>query len=256
MRERPLLEYPAFSPFDVLELEGGWAEGTGMQEGAMIQRCPKIGNSLKLGETCERWHSPEGTCDTLQAMDNPILGGRRRNGGVLMSKLGCILDCLAPGICIDQLEAMVGVKGRANVGTLLCMEIPGTLSDRLCMNEDATTNWAKQRLVEVEGTLEKIPRTDSWVKQCLVEKIEGELGLWKEKAPKVRGKCRINTGQNCKELVLECVKGVFHLVAVMYVRQDKLELGMPLDGDNFLLSCTGLIVKDLEINCKTLGCQA
>ncbi len=42
----------------------------------------------------------------------------------------------------------------------------------------------------------------------------------------------------------------------MHIRRDKLESGMPLEGDRFLVSCTGLIVKDLEINCKILGCQA
>jgi hypothetical protein len=132
-----------------------------------------------------------------------------------MSKLDRIQDDLALGACIDQLEAMIGVKGRANVETLLCTEIPGMSSGRLCMDKDVTTNWAKRCLVEVKGTLEKIPRTDPWVKQCLAKKIEGEISLWKEKVPKVRGKHGINAGQNCKEVVLEhsawlwqCISGV------------------------------------------------
>jgi hypothetical protein len=37
------------------------------------------------------------------------------------------------------------------------------------MDEDATTNWAKWHLVEVEGTLEKFPCTDPLVESCLVE---------------------------------------------------------------------------------------
>jgi hypothetical protein len=42
----------------------------------------------------------------------------------------------------------------------------------------------------------------------------------------------------------------------MHIRQDELELGMPLEGDSFLVSCIGLIVENLEINYKALGCQA
>jgi hypothetical protein len=78
---------------------------------------------------------------------------------------------LALGVSIDQLEAAVGVKGRANVETLLHTVIPGMLSGWLCMDEDATTNWAKRNLVEVEGILEKFPCIDFWVKQRLAEKI-------------------------------------------------------------------------------------
>jgi hypothetical protein len=93
-------------------------------------------------------------------MDGAILGGRRRDGEVLMLTLNRIQDDLALGVCIYQLEAIVGVRGRANVETLLCMEILGTSSGWLCMDEDATTNWAEQHLIEVEGTLEKFPCTD------------------------------------------------------------------------------------------------
>ena len=40
-REKPPLEVSACPPLDVLEREGGWAGGMGVQEGTMIQRCPE-----------------------------------------------------------------------------------------------------------------------------------------------------------------------------------------------------------------------
>jgi hypothetical protein len=86
-----------------------------------------------------------------------------------MSKINHIRDDLALGVCIDQLEATVGVEGRANVEIFLCTEIPGTSSGRLHMDEGATTNWAERHLFEDEGTLEKFLRTDPWVKQHLAE---------------------------------------------------------------------------------------
>jgi hypothetical protein len=45
------------------------------------------------------------------------------------------------------------------------------------MDEDATTNRAKQCLVEVKGPLEKIPRANPWIERGLLEKIEGEFSL-------------------------------------------------------------------------------
>jgi hypothetical protein len=67
-------------------------------------------------------------------MDNPILGGRHSGGEVVfVLKLDHIRDDLAFDVSIDQLEALVGVKGRANVVTLLCMEISRMLSGQLCI---------------------------------------------------------------------------------------------------------------------------
>ncbi len=77
-----------------------------------------------------------------------------------MSTLDRIGDDLALGVGIDQLEAAVGVKGRPNIETMLCLEIPQTLSGQLHMDEATTTNWTKQCFVEVKGTLEELPCTD------------------------------------------------------------------------------------------------
>ncbi len=41
----------------------------------------------------------------------------------------------------------------------------------------------------------------------------------------------------------------------MHVRRDKLKLGVPLEGDGFLISGAGFIVQDLEVNSKAAGCQ-
>jgi hypothetical protein len=62
------------------------------------------------------------------------------------------------------------------------------------------------------------------------------------------GKCKINARQYCKEVVLEHANSAFSLVLVMHIWQDKLELGVPLEGDGFLVCRTGLVVKDLEVN--------
>ncbi len=62
------------------------------------------------------------------------------------------------------------------------------------MDEDSTTNQTKWCLVEVKGPFKKFPRANPWIKRGLMEKIEGEFGLWQRKVPKVRWKCGVNAG--------------------------------------------------------------
>ncbi len=120
------------------------------------------------------------------------------------------------------------------------------------MDEDATT---KRCLVEVKGPLEKFPCANPWIERGLLEKIEGEFSLWQKKVQKIRGKCRIGDSQHCKGVDLERANSAFSLILAMHMWRDKLELGVPLEGDGFLVCHTGLIVKDLEVNGKTPGCQ-
>jgi hypothetical protein len=77
------------------------------------------------------------------------------------------------------------------------------------MDENATTNRTKWSLVEVKGTLEKIPGTNFLIERGLMEKIEGEFSLWQKKVPKIRWKCGVDAGQNCKEVVLERANSAF-----------------------------------------------
>jgi hypothetical protein len=60
------------------------------------------------------------------------------------------------------------------------------------MDEDSTTNQTKWCLVEVKGSLEKFPRANPWIERGLMEKIEGEVGLWQKKVSKVQWKCGVN----------------------------------------------------------------
>jgi hypothetical protein len=80
------------------------------------------------------------------------------------------------------------------------------------MDEDATTNRTKWRLVEVKGPLEKFPLTNPWIESGLMEKIEGEFSLWQKKVPKVWWKGGVYAGKNCQEVVLEHANGAFSLI--------------------------------------------
>ncbi len=86
--------------------------------------------------------------------------------------------------------------------------------------------------------------------------MRGEFSLWQKKVPKVRWKGGVDAGQNCKEVVLERANSMFRLVLVMHVQWDKVEFCVPLEGDSFLVCCTGHVVKNLEVNQETPCCQA
>ncbi len=81
-----------------------------------------------------------------------------------------------------------------------------------------------------------------------MEEIEGKLSFWEKEVPKVRWKGRINAGQDCQEVVLERANGALCLIAAMHVWRDKLEGGVPLEGDCFFISRAGFVIQDLEIN--------
>jgi hypothetical protein len=123
------------------------------------------------------------------------------------------------------------------------------------MDEDATTNRTKWCFVEVKGTLEKFPGANPWIESGLPEEIEGEFSLWQKKVSKVWGKCGVNAGQYCQEMVLERANSAFSPVLAMHIRWDKLEFCIPLEGDGFFVCHAGFVVKSLEVNHKTPGRQ-
>ena len=45
------------------------------------------------------------------------------------------------------------------------------------------------------------------------------------------------------------------MIAAVHVRRDELKLGIPLEGDGFLISGAGFIVQDLEVNSEAMGRQ-
>ncbi len=111
-----------------------------------------------------------------------------------------------------------------------------------------TTKRTKWCLVEVEGSLEKFPRTNPWIESGLMEKIEGEFSLWQKKIPKVWWKDGVDAGKNCQEVVHERANSLFCQVLAMHVQWDKLEFFVSLEGDFFLVFHPGFVVKNLEVH--------
>jgi hypothetical protein len=100
------------------------------------------------------------------------------------------------------------------------MIVPRTPGGRLGVDQDAASHWSKRGLGEVKEAVEELPCRDPRVEGSLLQKIESELSLRKEEVPEVRGKGRIHSGQDGKEVVLESLNRVLSRVRAMHVRRD------------------------------------
>ena len=72
---------------------------------------------------------------------NYVNPNRSQDGKIGMAEFNCIGDDLALDVCIDKLEAAVGIHGWNNVEAILGTKTPRLLGCRLGMDEDPTTNW-------------------------------------------------------------------------------------------------------------------
>ncbi len=78
---------------------------------------------------------------------------------------------------------------------------------------------------------------------------------WEVEVPKIRWKGRIDAGQDCQEVVLEHANGVLRPILAMHVWRDKLEGGVPLEGDCFFIRGAWFVIQVLEINGEPTGRQ-
>ncbi len=111
----------------------------------------KVGNYIHLGDTCGRHHLCKGSSNNLKAIDDSILCGRCRDRKVGMAEFNCIRDNLAFCVIFDKFEAAERLQSWTNVEAILGTKVPRPSRCWLSMDEDATTNWPKWHLVEVEG---------------------------------------------------------------------------------------------------------
>jgi hypothetical protein len=111
-------------------------------------------------------------------MNDSVFCRRSRDGQVGMAEFDCVGDDLALGVCVDKLEAAVGIHGWTNVESILGTKIPRASVYRFGMDEDPTTSWTQGRLVEIKRPLKEFPSTDLRVQSGLPKKIEGKFALW------------------------------------------------------------------------------
>ncbi len=108
----------------------------------------KVGDCVHLGDTCGRHRPCKGSGDNLEAMDNLVLCGWRRDRKVGMAEYDCIGDNLAFGVSDDKFEAVVRQQRWTNVEVIFGLKIPRPSRCWLGMDEDGITNWTKGVLLK------------------------------------------------------------------------------------------------------------
>ncbi len=73
-------------------------------------------------------------------MNDSVFGRWRRDGKIGMLEFNSVGYDLALGVCIDKLEAAVGIHGWTNVEAILGPKIPRASGGWFGMDEDLTTN--------------------------------------------------------------------------------------------------------------------
>jgi hypothetical protein len=101
----------------------------------------KVGNGFDLGDACGRRRTSNCTGDNLKAMNDSVFGRWGRDRKIGMSEFNCVGYDLALGVCIDKLEAAVGIHDWTNVEAILGTKIPRTSGCWFGMDEDPTSNW-------------------------------------------------------------------------------------------------------------------
>ena len=127
------------------------------QETPGFEDISEVGERLKLRNGSRGRHISERVRDGTEAMDNPIVGRRRRDGAVGMTKFYRVRNNLAFGVHLDKFEATIRIEGGPDVEAFLGAIIPGATCRRLGMNEHTTTNWTQRCFVEIERTVEEFP---------------------------------------------------------------------------------------------------
>jgi hypothetical protein len=74
-------------------------------------------------------------------MNDSVFGRWGRHGKIGMSEFNFVEDDLALGVCIDKLEAAVGIHGWTNVEAILGPKIPRASGGWFGLDEHPTTNW-------------------------------------------------------------------------------------------------------------------
>jgi hypothetical protein len=67
-------------------------------------------------------------------MNDSVLCRRSRDGQIGMAEFDCVRDDLALGVCIDKLEAEVGIHGWTNVESILSTKVPRASGCRFGMD--------------------------------------------------------------------------------------------------------------------------
>ncbi len=89
-----------------------------------------------------------------------------------MTEVNSVRDAEGLGFGINDVMAVVMLKGVANVESIRATEVPGAASDWLIVGDDRAAEWEKRGGIVVKGAIEVFPGRHAWGDGRLVEEVE------------------------------------------------------------------------------------
>ncbi len=127
---------------------------------------------MDLGVACDGGSIADGIGDGVKAVDNSVGWCDGQDGEVVMTKVNSVGDAEGLGFGINDVMAVVMLKGDANIESVRAAEVPGAASGCLIVDDDGAAKWEERGGIVVKGAIEVFPGRHAWRDRGLAEEVE------------------------------------------------------------------------------------
>ncbi len=127
---------------------------------------------MDLGVACDGGSIGDGIGDGVKAVDNSVGWCDGQDGEVVMTEVNSVGDAEGLGFGIDDVMAVVMLKGDANIESVRAAEVPGAASGCLIVGDDGAAKWEERGGIVVKGAIEVFPGRHAWRDRGLAEEVE------------------------------------------------------------------------------------
>ncbi len=127
---------------------------------------------MDLGVACGGGSIGDGVGDGVKAVDNSVGWCDGQDGEVVMTEVDSVRDAEGLGFGINDVMAVVMLKGDANIESVRAAEVPGAASGCLFVGDDGAAKWEERGGVVVKGAIEVFPGGHAWHDKGLAEEVE------------------------------------------------------------------------------------
>ncbi len=95
--------------------------------------------------------------DGVEAVDNGVGWSESWDGKVVVTEVNSVRDAEGLGFDVDDVMAVVMLKGDANVEFVRAAEVPGAASGWFVVDDDGAAKWEERGGIAVKGAIEVFP---------------------------------------------------------------------------------------------------
>ncbi len=139
-------------------MEEWWSDsGNGAWFLPLIEEFAESGDCVELGIAGGVGSFGDGIGDGVKAVDNGVGWCDSRDGEVVVTEVDCVGDVEGLGFRINDLMALVMLKGDAKVESIRAAEVPGAAGGWLVVDDDGAAEWQERGGIVVKGSIEVCP---------------------------------------------------------------------------------------------------